>query len=256
IDRVYYFESPKNDAYPVVQLPEEERVLKGFNWNPDDRPKSKTDITTIDLKPSERSRYLRIPRPIYSQTDRFFPGLMQEIKQGLEAAKLRKSQPQQQEDSIRVDKSAMPDSLQIADSLRVTVVDSLAVVDTTAVADAVKEEKQQQEEEYMSKAELRRAMRIARRDARWAELDARDVAKAAAKAEKAAAKEKRKADRLAKAQARQEARDKKLLDKYIEYYTKKKEEDERKQKSKSLITRERPQAVEAGGEVFSITEVK
>ncbi len=257
IDRVYYFESPKNDAYPVVQLPEEERVLKGFNWNPDDRPKSKTDITTIDLKPSERSRYLRIPRPIYSQTDRFFPGLMQEIKQGLEAAKLRKSQPQkQQEDSIRVDKSAMPDSLQIADSLRVAVVDSLAVVDTTAVADAVKEEEQQQEEEYMSKAELRRAMRIARRDARWAELDARDAAKAAAKAEKAAAKEKRKADRLAKAQARQEARDKKLLDKYIEYYTKKKEEDERKQKSKSLITRERPQAVEAGGEVFSITEIK
>ena len=256
IDRVYYFESPKNDAYPVVQLPEEERVLKGFNWNPDDRPKSKTDITTINLKPSERSRYLRIPRPIYSQTDRFFPGLMQEIKQGLEAAKLRKSQPQkQQEDSIRVDKSAMPDSLQIADSLRVAVVDSLAVVDTTAVADAVKEEKQQ-EEEYMSKAELRRAMRIARRDARWAELDARDAAKAAAKAEKAAAKEKRKADRLAKAQARQEERDKKLLDKYIEYYTKKKEEDERKQKSKSLITRERPQAVEAGGEVFSITEVK
>lgn len=257
IDRVYYFESPRNDAYPVVQLPEGERVLKGFNWNPDDRPKSKTDITTINLKPSERSRYLRIPRPIYSQTDRFFPGLMQEIKQGLEAAKLRKSQPQpQQDDSIRVDKSAMPDSLQIADSLRVAMVDSLAVVDTTAVPDVVKEDEQQQEEEYMSKAELRRAMRIARRDARWAELDARDAAKAAKKAEKAAAKEKRKADRLAKAQARQEERDKKLLDKYIEYYTKKKEEDERKQKSKSLITRERPQAVEAGGEVFSIAEIK
>ena len=38
--------------------------------------------------------------------------------------------------------------------------------------------------------------------------------------------------------------------------TQKKEEDERKQKSKSLITRERTQALEAGGEVFSIAEIE
>ncbi len=256
IDRVYYFDSPRNDAYPVVQLPEEERVLKGFNWDPDSRPKSKADITTISLKPSERSRYMRIPRPVFAQTDRFFPGLMQDIRQGLADAKLRKSQTAPQEDSLTLDKSARPDSLQLADSLKISVADSLAVVDTVAVEAGAKAEVQQEEEEYMSEAELRRAMRIARRDARWAELDARDAAKAAEKAAKKAAKEKRKAERLAKIRARQEARDKKLLDKYIEYYTQKKEEDERKQKSKSLITRERTQAPEAGGEVFSIAEIE
>lgn len=256
IDRVYYFDSPRNDAYPVVQLPEEERILKGFNWDPDSRPKSKSDITTISLKPSERSRYMRIPRPVFAQTDRFFPGLMQDIRQGLADAKLRKSQTVPQEDSLTLDKSARPDSLQLADSLKISVADSLAVVDTVAVEAGAKAEVQQEEEEYMSEAELRRAMRIARRDARWAELDARDAAKAAEKAAKKAAKEKRKAERLAKIRARQEARDKKLLDKYIEYYTQKKEEDERKQKSKSLITRERTQAPEAGGEVFSIAEIE
>lgn len=256
IDRVYYFDSPRNDAYPVVQLPEEERILKGFNWDPDSRPKSKADITTISLKPSERSRYMRIPRPVFAQTDRFFPGLMQDIRQGLADAKLRKSQTAPQEDSLTLDKSARPDSLQLADSLKISVADSLAVVDTVAVEAGAKAEVQQEEEEYMSEAELRRAMRIARRDARWAELDARDAAKAAEKAAKKAAKEKRKAERLAKIRARQEARDKKLLDKYIEYYTQKKEEDERKQKSKSLITRERTQAPEAGGEVFSIAEIE
>ncbi len=256
IDRVYYFDSPRNDAYPVVQLPEEERILKGFNWDPDSRPKSKADITTISLKPSERSRYMRIPRPVFAQTDRFFPGLMQDIRQGLADAKLRKSQTAPQEDSLTLDKSARPDSLQLADSLKISVADSLAVVDTVAVEAGAKAEVQQEEEEYMSEAELRRAMRIARRDARWAELDARDAAKAAEKAAKKAEKEKRKAERLAKIRARQEARDKKLLDKYIEYYTQKKEEDERKQKSKSLITRERTQAPEAGGEVFSIAEIE
>ena len=256
IDRVYYFDSPRNDAYPVVQLPEEERILKGFNWDPDSRPKSKADITTISLKPSERSRYMRIPRPVFAQTDRFFPGLMQDIRQGLADAKLRKSQTASQEDSLTLDKSARPDSLQHADSLKVSAADSLAVVDTVAVKAGAKAEVQQEEEEYMSEAELRRAMRIARRDARWAELDARDAAKAAEKAAKKAAKEERKAERLAKIRARQEARDKKLLDKYIEYYTQKKEEDERKQKSKSLITRERTQAPEAGGEVFSIAEIE
>lgn len=256
IDRVYYFDSPRNDAYPVVQLPEEERILKGFNWDPDSRPKSKADITTISLKPSERSRYMRIPRPVFAQTDRFFPGLMQDIRQGLADAKLRKSQTAPQEDSLTLDKSARPDSLQLADSLKIYVADSLAVVDTLAVEAGAKAEVQQEEEEYMSEAELRRAMRIARRDARWAELDARDAAKAAEKAAKKAAKEKRKAERLAKIRARQEARDKKLLDRYIEYYTQKKEEDERRQKSKSLITRERTQAPEAGGEVFSIAEIE
>ena len=32
LDRVYYFDNSKNNAYPVVKLPKEERELKGFRW--------------------------------------------------------------------------------------------------------------------------------------------------------------------------------------------------------------------------------
>ena len=31
IERIYYYDSPKNDGYPVVQLAEDEKILKGFN---------------------------------------------------------------------------------------------------------------------------------------------------------------------------------------------------------------------------------
>ena len=47
IDRISYFDSPKNDAYPLVQLPEEERQMKGFNWQPDIRPKGKEVVRRI-----------------------------------------------------------------------------------------------------------------------------------------------------------------------------------------------------------------
>ena len=38
IDRIYYYEAPKNDAYPIVQLKEDERKMKGFKWMPERRP--------------------------------------------------------------------------------------------------------------------------------------------------------------------------------------------------------------------------
>ena len=41
LDRVYYFDTAKNDGYPVAQMTREERVLKGFNWLPDKRPQER-----------------------------------------------------------------------------------------------------------------------------------------------------------------------------------------------------------------------
>ena len=45
LDQVFYFEQPKNNAYPVVQLEESERRMKGFNWTPENRPDSPEAIT-------------------------------------------------------------------------------------------------------------------------------------------------------------------------------------------------------------------
>lgn len=86
IDRISYFDSPKNDAYPLVQLPEEERQMKGFNWQPESRPKGRGDITKLELRNSERLRYLARPMPLFVETDTYFPGHMKSIARKLAAA--------------------------------------------------------------------------------------------------------------------------------------------------------------------------
>ena len=84
IDRVYYFDSPKNDAYPVAQLTAEDKVMRGFNWQIDKRPSSPEDVTPLVLKPSERKRYSLRPRAVFRQTDIYFPGYISSVYRGLE----------------------------------------------------------------------------------------------------------------------------------------------------------------------------
>jgi hypothetical protein len=106
---------------------------------------------------------------------------------------------------------------------------------------------------WMSDRELRRALRIARRDARWAELDERDAAKAAAKEARKEARKARRAARIAAAEARQAVIDAAKLQKYIERYQKQKERHEgRKQKPEPAG--ERPPGIEAGGELPALAE--
>ena len=86
LDRIHYFENPQNDAYPVVQLPPEEKQMKGFLWQPESRPKGKEDITDLELRPSERLSYLSRPMPSFMETERYFPGHMKAIAAKLAAA--------------------------------------------------------------------------------------------------------------------------------------------------------------------------
>ena len=86
IDRIHYFDSPTNDAYPVVQLPPEEKEMKGFLWQPETRPRGKEDITELELRPSERLRYLARSMPSFNETERYFPGHMRSIARKLEQA--------------------------------------------------------------------------------------------------------------------------------------------------------------------------
>ena len=39
IQDLNYFDAVKTDAYPVVQMKKDEKILKGFDWQPDKRPK-------------------------------------------------------------------------------------------------------------------------------------------------------------------------------------------------------------------------
>ena len=79
INDLYYFQDVKTDAYPIVQLPSEERKLKGFLWNPERRPSQPADVTPLSPRGSERSRYESLSRPKFIYTDEYFPGYMDSV---------------------------------------------------------------------------------------------------------------------------------------------------------------------------------
>ena len=274
IDHVYYFENPKNNAYPVVQLPESERKMKGFSWRPDERPTCPEDISDITIKKSERERYMHRKKADFVETETYFPGyikgILREIAVRDSLAKLPKPKidtlvlPVRDDSLLVCDSLPVRDTIPVRDSLEVrdsiAVRDSLAAGDSPAPKDSVsvKEEvdplsipttdpKQKRKEER----ELRRKLRIAARDARiaakearWAELDRQDSLKLEAKKQKELEKQRAKTLKALQAIQKQEAKDEAKLQKYIEIYRKK---YEREQKRKAA--RKRSQATGGGGEI-------
>lgn len=79
INDLNYFQEAKTDAYPFVQLKRDERRLKGFDWQPDKRPKQPSDVTTFVPRKSERERYEAMSRPEYNYTADYFPGYMNSV---------------------------------------------------------------------------------------------------------------------------------------------------------------------------------
>jgi len=79
VERIYYYDNPKNDGYPTVQLSDEDKTLKGFRWEPDKRPKSPEDITTLKPRSSERLSYLARPHAAFVQTEDYFPGYINKV---------------------------------------------------------------------------------------------------------------------------------------------------------------------------------
>ena len=265
IEQVYYFEQPKNNAFPVVQLPDAEKKLKGFNWRPDERPASPEDITRIKPRSSQRSFYASKPQAEFVQTEKYFPGYIPRIRREIAIRDSLAKLPKPQLDTTVVLDSAQiagrtadslaarPDSLPAAadsllaaaDSLAAATPDSLsASVPAAAVAAATVtaeesdplavptiDPKQKRKEEQ----ELRRKMRIAARDARiaarearWAELDRQDSLKLAAKKQKELEKKRAKTLRLLKAEQKQKAKDEAKLQKYIEKYRKQYEREQKR----------------------------
>jgi len=87
VERVYYFETPKNDAYPLVQMPAEDKKMKGFNWAPEKRPAGKRDITDKVCRASERELYSSRPQPSFPQTKFYFPGYIEGIWEDIDMRK-------------------------------------------------------------------------------------------------------------------------------------------------------------------------
>lgn len=244
IDRVYYFESAKNDGYPVAQMTSEERVLKGFSWQPELRPSGRQDVTPYSIRPSERSRYAARPRTSFEYTDKFYPGYMPGVMKKIAAGKLAKERAEVQRrsaaKSMPMDSASVssPDSLAnvppkdslnaavpaVADSTKATT-DSLSMSSDSssvnaAVLDAAALKKAQRDS--------LRAAKDAAREAKWARLDSLDAAKAKLAADKKAAKLRAKKLKQLKAIETREAKENARLEKYKAVFAKKKEKEDRK----------------------------
>lgn len=263
IDRVYYFESAKNDGYPVAQMTSEERVLKGFSWQPELRPSGRQDVTPYSIRPSERSRYAARPRTSFEYTDKFYPGYMPGVMKKIAAGKLAKERAEVQgrsaAKSMPMDSASVssPDSLAnvspkdslnaavpaVADSTKATT-DSLSMSsDSSSVNAAVLDAaalKKAQRDSF-------RAAKDAAREAKWARLDSLDAAKAKLAADKKAAKLRAKKLKQLKAIEAREAKENARLEKYKAVFAKKKEKEDRKAAERAAREAEKV-AREAGQE--------
>ncbi len=270
IDRVYYFESAKNDGYPVAQMTSEERVLKGFSWQPELRPSGRQDVTPYSIRPSERSRYAARPRTSFEYTDKFYPGYMTGVMKKIAAGKLAKERAEVQRRSVA--KSVPMDSVSVSspDSLaNVPPKDSLnaavpAVADSTkATTDSLSmsSDSSSVNAAVLDAAALKKAQRDslraakdAAREAKWARLDSLDAAKAKLAADKKAAKLRAKKLKQLKAIEAREAKENARLEKYKAVFAKKKEKEDRKAAERAAreaekAAREREKSAENAVEV-------
>lgn len=251
IQDLNYFDAVKTDAYPVVQMKKDEKILKGFDWQPDKRPKGPEDITPYKPRESQRKVYENVPRAEFAQTDIYFPGHMNSVykmlarqdslkrvrkaeRRRLEAE--RKAEAARIADSLRIvaaaDSLALRDSLASRDSLArqdsLAVKDSLVVSDSLSVskADSLANDpsaiKKAEQERKKAEREKARKDRQAAKEARWAELDARDAAKAKAKEEKALKKKRQKTLKTLKAMEKRRAKEERMLERYKARYEKQK----------------------------------
>ena len=222
IQRIYYFEEAKNDGYPVVQMTQEDKQLKGFNWLPERRPEDRNAVTPLSLRPSERLKYAAHPRAKYKQTDIYFPGYMNDVYRQIEVRdslrRVREWERQiaqmEAEEQARLDSLAMTDSLSnvtsLSDSLsagpeRLPVSDSLSVGrdSLSARRDSLIARK----DSLALSDSLSIPDSLAVADSVIVNEPTKEELKAAAKAEKARIKAEKKAARELKRQERQAAKE-------------------------------------------------
>ena len=139
LDKIYYFDNAKNDAYPIVQLPKDERYMKGFRWDPERKPRGPEDITPFLPRTSQRTRYLARPHAEFKETNVYFPGHINKIYKDIalrdSMAVIKARQPKEKPaekapaDTVAatpVDTTSAPPVLSEEDELLREALDSLA----------------------------------------------------------------------------------------------------------------------------------
>ncbi len=135
-----YFEEVKSDAYPVVQMKKDEKILKGFEWQPDKRPKDPTDITLLTPRQTEREKYEAIPQAGFPLTEVYFPGHMDKVRKVLAQQDSLKRARNARRKQLEQERKAA-EELRIADSLMRAAADSLKMPSAdslTGPADSLK----------------------------------------------------------------------------------------------------------------------
>jgi len=232
LQRIYYFEDAKNDAYPVVQLPKEERLLKGFRWDPDKRPSGPEDITLLKPRGSERTSYLARPHPEYRQTNRYFPGYINKIykeiarRDSLAVARAREVPPASGEPEAVPEEIVDDDGGNPADEENVIAGDDSGDDVPGAGEDPSGESGDEvgtdepsapltDKERRRLERERRKAERQAAREARWAEQDRKYEERQAAREQKRLERERARKLRALKRLERREQREKRILERYL-----------------------------------------
>ena len=249
IQKIYYYDAPKNDGYPVVQLNEEEKLMKGFKWQPERRPADRKAVTKLSLRPSERKRFSRVAQPKYVQTEIYFPGYIGDIKMQIAVRdSLRQIREREKALAERTEEIQLADSLAVTDSSGavkpqldsmsvVTLKDSLAVKDSVSTVSEVAEtmplDAKALKEAKKAEREAAKLKKQKEKEQKWAELDKRDADKAKLKEEKKLEKLRKKKRKALKEAARQVEKDAMVLERYRLKFEKKKLEAEAKAAKKT-----------------------
>lgn len=254
LDRAHYFEDAKTDVYPLAQMRSDERVLKGFNWLPEKRPRGKFDISPLSLRETQRKTYSARPKTTFKFTDKYFPGYMSGVYKQIADGKIAKQRAAARKKAAP-DAQVPQDSLAVADSMATAVlppVDSLSVkedslarkgripsADSLSVtrdslsvaADSIAQKETAPDPKALKAAA--KAAKIAEREAKWARLDSLDAAKTQAKLDKKAAKLRAKKLEAIKAMNKQEQKDNARLERYRQRYVRKKAKEDARAAAKS-----------------------
>jgi lipopolysaccharide export system protein LptA len=232
LQRIYYFEDAKNDAYPVVQLPKEERELKGFRWDPDKRPKGPEDITSLVPRGSERTSYLARAHPEYKQTNKYFPGYINNIYKeiarrdalAVERARAKAAAEAAAEEASGEETS--PEEEDTGSGDEVVAGDDTAPEEPSndGSGDGVGDDsgsgepqpELSEKERKRLERERRRAERQAAREARWAEQDRKYEERQAAKEQKRLERERARKLRALKRAERRARRERRIYERYLE----------------------------------------
>lgn len=243
IERIFYFDAAKSDAYPLAQMNRDDQILKGFRWQPEKRPVDRYAVTPLELRPSERKSYEDRPHATFVHTGIYFPGYIDDIytqieqRDSLQRVRDRERRIAEQnmqlreqmiKDSLavaRLDSIAVADSIAKADSL-MALTDSLHVADSLAAADSIRQSavadslasivptKAQLREQARKERTARKEARIKAREEKWIRLDEKDAEKEKAKAERKKSKERTLKLKALKAAEKEAAHEAALLEKY------------------------------------------